>query len=481
MADDSAARIIFDVTTSIRWTGPPVGIVRVERELALWALANLPNVTFVFFDPREMAYHEVKAELRAFLAGDAALDTMGLTSPAKPGRRKIDRAPAALRPLVLWVAQARRMLLGRLEAVRLGETPPWLRRLAAALQEPLMSKKYRKIMVGTDGQRRPFMPYQMILGQRITFLPSDVLICAGAGWSHTNIRTIRELKSRAKFRFVLLCYDLIPLLFPQFYLKHDVDMFRAYMRDALAIADLIIVTSRRTEEDCKAYGRQHGITTGKIAVSPLGFDVGNRDLRLPSLPNGLERERYVLFVSTIEPRKGHRLLYNIWHRLAADGVTGAAGFKLVFVGRPGWLVDDLLLQLRSNQAQSDQILTIPDVGDDLLQALYEGAAFCVYPSQYEGYGLPICEAFSRGKAVLASTGGALPEIVRDLSPCLDPDDEEAWYKAIRQWIEHPELRVQYEDVIKLQFSHPTWREAAADFFAAGGPSFGLPLYRESKL
>jgi len=70
-----------------------------------------------------------------------------------------------------------------------------------------------------------------------------------------------------------------------------------------------------------------------------------------------------------------------------------------------------------------QIVIIEDADDQILSALYEGAAFCVYPSQYEGYGLPICEAFARGKAAIASTGGALPEVVGGLSPCLDPNDE----------------------------------------------------------
>ena len=62
----------------------------------------------------------------------------------------------------------------------------------------------------------------------------------------------------------------------------------------------------------------------------------------------------------------------------------------------------------------------------MLAALYDGAAFCVYPSMYEGYGLPIVEAFARGKAVIASNRGSIPEIAAAFAPCLDPTDEEAW-------------------------------------------------------
>jgi glycosyltransferase involved in cell wall biosynthesis len=449
----------------MRWTGPPVGIVRVERRLALWACVHLPNVRFAFFDPLQLAYCELKIDASPFLTGDAALSTVGLTNPAKPGLRKTDRAPAVLRSLVLWIGQTRRMLLDRLEALRLGAARGWLKRTACRLQEPLMSKKYRDIMVGSDGTRRPFWPYQMALGARIELLPSDTVICAGSGWSHTNIRAIRDLKLRVNFRLVLLCHDLIPLLFPQFYSKNDVDLFRAYMHEALAGADLVAVTSRKAEEDCRAYLVRHGIEAPRIAVTPLGFDLkAHRDLPVSSLPWGLTSGRFVLMVSTIEPRKGHQLLYNIWRRLVIDGVAKKHGFKLVFIGRPGWMIEDFLLQVRTDRVVSDQILIKSGVDDDLLDVLYDQAAFCVYPSKYEGYGLPICEAFSHGKAILASTGGALPELVQGLAPCLDPDNAEVWYRQVREWIENPDARALVEEGIRGKFSHPTWSEAATIFF-----------------
>ena len=464
MVDHGPGRIIFDVTTSMRWAGPPVGIVRVERQLAFWALANLSNARFAFFDPRRMAYCELNTDVRPFLLGEATLETSGLPDPARPGRRKTDRAPAALRSLVLWIGRPRRTLLCWLEGIRLGVAAPRLSRFADRLQMFLMSNKYRDIMFGPNGVRRPLLPYRMVLGKPIELISGDTLVCAGTGWSHTNIGAIRHLKSFIKFRFVLLCYDLIPLLFPHFYSKRDVDMFRTYMNEALATADLIVVTSRKVEEDCQTYMAQHGIGGSKIAVAPLGFDVDGGNSRIPALPNGLVPGRFVLIVSTIEPRKGHRLLYNVWRRLTAEGITQLLGFKLVFVGRRGWMVDSLLQEIRTDRVVSDQLLIMSGVDDDLLKALYRQAAFCVYPSRYEGYGLPICEAFSHGKAVVASSGGALPELVQGLSPCLDPEDEEVWYKTLKQWIEYPDIRVPFEQAIRQQFRHPTWSEAAAIFF-----------------
>jgi glycosyltransferase involved in cell wall biosynthesis len=328
------------------------------------------------------------------------------------------------------------------------------------LQRAIMSPKYRSIMVRGDDSRRPFVPYDMAVGSPFEWRRSDKLICAGSGWGHTNIDVLHDLRLRKGVRMVLLCYDLIPLLLPHFYRKHDVDLFRRYMHRALAVADPIIVTSRKSEEDCRSYCARHRIPTGDIVVAPLGFDVRNEGSPVAALPADLESGQFALMVSTIEPRKGHR----VWRRLIAEGVVQTSGFNLVFVGRPGWMIDDLLSEIRSS-AVADRLRMITDADDELLSALYAGAAFCVYPSAYEGYGLPVIEAFSHGKAVLVSTGGALPELVGDLSPCLDPTDDDAWYLAMKQWIECPQARRPFEEAIQRRFRHPTWSEAAATFFS----------------
>jgi glycosyltransferase involved in cell wall biosynthesis len=79
-------------------------------------------------------------------------------------------------------------------------------------------------------------------------------------------------------------------------------------------------------------------------------------------------------------------------------------------------------------------------------------AFCVFPSRYEGFGLPVIECFSHGKAILASKAGALLEAVNGLSPCLDPDDEEAWFATAGEWIENPAARQLHERKISSSFN-----------------------------
>jgi glycosyltransferase involved in cell wall biosynthesis len=182
------------------------------------------------------------------------------------------------------------------------------------------------------------------------------------------------------------------------------------------------------------------------------------------LPAGLERGRYALLVSTIEPRKGHRLIYDAWVKLLEAGIAQRSRFKLVFAGRKGWMVDDLMRDLLSDPRIAGTVEIFTDADDATVSTLYRDAAFCLYPSSYEGYGLPVVEAFQYGKAVLASTGGAVPEVVGSFSPCLDPTDGEAWRNMLATWIEDPAARAVYETRIRTSFRHPNWDESARTFF-----------------
>ena len=463
--DSNRARVVFDITTTALWSGPPVGIVRVEGEFGRWALAHLDDMVPAFFDPEMRRFRSFgPAMARSLIAQDAAFDALSFVNPARKGRRKTDRIPQALRPYARWVLQFRRTLLQTLEQVRL--TTPSRRTAAFAdrMQQVIMSKKYRAMMIKPDGTRRANLSKETAFGPPIDLTAHDTLVCVGAGWAHNDIAAIAALKRQVGFRFVLFCHDIIPELFPHYYKAADVKMHRDYCHRAFAAADLVICNSRRIEADVRAWSEAEGLALGATAVCPLGADTSPPDAEAP-LPPGLERERYALLVSTIEPRKGHRLIYDAWVRLLEGGIPQRRRFKLVFAGREGWMVDELMRDLRRDPRTAGTLLVLTDASDATVAALYRDAAFCLYPSRYEGYGLPLIEAFRRGKAVLASTGGAVPEVVGDFSPCLNPTDTEAWRATLEKWIEDPAARVPFETRIRTSFRHRDWNEAAQAFFA----------------
>ena len=459
-----SGRIVFDLTSAARWNGPPVGIVRSQRELARWAKAHLPDVVFALFDPRAMGYREVSPHnAAAFIAGEASLNAWSL--PDATGGRV--RRSAGIPTWLTNLLQLRRSLLRVLERMRLADGHPRLAQLADALQRPLISPRHRAPMINPDGSRRAFLTPDMAFGAPICLTADDTLICAGFGWSHSNITAIAEAKALAGFRFVVLCYDIIPIVLPEVFRPRDVTDNRRYWEVALRIADLVVVNARAVEADVRRYAVAEGIEPPPIVVSPLGSNPATMgEGGAAPLPAGLEAGHYALFVSTIEPRKGHDLLYRVWVRLLEAGVPQAADFKLVFVGRPGWMVDELEAALRTDPRLAGSLLILAQVSDAALDGLYRAAAFCVYPSRYEGYGLPVVEAFARGKAVLVGAGGALAEVAGGLSPALPPRDEDAWFETLRRWIEDPGARAPFEAAIAKDFRHATWDEAARRFFDA---------------
>ena len=84
---------------------------------------------------------------------------------------------------------------------------------------------------------------------------------------------------------------------------------------------------------------------------------------------------------------------------------------------------------------------------------------------YEGFGIPVVEAYSHGKPVIASNGGALPEAAGGLAPLLDPNDDDAWVASLGRWINEPALVAAQAERVRAEFSSPSWSEAVACFVA----------------
>jgi len=458
--------LIFDISTLASAGGQAVGVVRVVRELAIWAYAHRSDVAFVLYDTKLEAYCQIQPRwTKALVDGSAMVDMSTLPSRGAEKSHLRDRLSGPLRTLALWIQHPRRRAIMALERRRLTARTSAAAQRAARLQSALLSPRYRQALTDSFGQRRDLLPHDMAVGAPIELTQNDILLFSGSDWGTTNVVLIREHKRRNGFKFAILYHDIIPLLYPTFYFSSAVTAFREFLHVMVPMADLVIVTSKRVELDLKHYCKANGLGVPKTRIVELGADPPAAEVATNgSLPGGLQPGRYALFVSTIEPRKGHRLLFSVWKRLLAEGVPQARGFKLVFVGRRGWLVDDLLADLAADPCVGDSLLVLSGITDAALAALYRGAAFCVYPSLYEGYGLPIVESFRYGKAVLCSSGGALPETVSDLSPCLDPQDEQAWYEALKHWIGDPAPRAGYEQAIRKRFRHPTWPQASEAFF-----------------
>jgi glycosyltransferase involved in cell wall biosynthesis len=444
-------RLIFDITSIATWSGPPVGIVRVVQEFARYARDSRPDIDLAFWH-ESTGYRLLNPGWAGpLIEPDSVIDPIHLLRrKLHPVRRWLSRYPAVM----------------ALEHMRLTTRSAAVQRAAGVFQRILFLNQRVPPFVDSQGNRVAVIPPHLAFGPVLSLGPRDVFISAGYDWLHKGIGEIVGHKRQLGFRLIVLCYDIIPLIHPEFFFVHDVEAFRDYWSMMFGLADCIIFNSRRIEADARLFCQKMGIRIGNTAVVPLGYDARHVDDDAPvCLPAELEPGRYAVFVSTVEPRKGHGLLLRVWRRLLADGVPQRHRFNLVFVGRRGWKVDPLLREIDAMVGPETWLRHYADMSDQDLSRLYRHAAFCLYPSVYEGFGLPIIEAYSHGKAVLASRGGALPETVGGLSPCLDPHDEAAWYVSLKQWIEDPSLRQPFEDKIRASFSPAPWQEVAERFFA----------------
>jgi glycosyltransferase involved in cell wall biosynthesis len=339
-----------------------------------------------------------------------------------------------------------------------------LRRWLNALVDWLSDRRLRSRAFRKDGTRRDLYRLSSVLGSKLHLHPRDTMISAGLDWNYKNVAGLAALKAQMPFRLVAMCYDLIPAVFPRYYAARDVEVFNRFFQTAILFTDRFISISKQTTTDLIDFARLHGRSNLDVRNVRLGADAATRG-DVIELPSELAAGRYVLFVSTIEPRKNHAFLLRVWKRLASGEGGGSGGFKLVWAGRRGWMVDDVFEELSQNAALVRDVIHIAAPSDEVLRSLYSHAAFCVYPSLYEGFGLPVIEAFSHGKPVIASSAGSLPEAAGGLAPCLDPTDEDAWVEAIGRWLNDPVLVANAARRIQTEFSWPTWSEAAAQIVA----------------
>ena len=229
--------------------------------------------------------------------------------------------------------------------------------------------------------------------------------------------------SKSGIKTVVTIHDLIFLRHPEYYHWIDTKIYAWKFRQTIEEADHIIAISACTKRDIMAYGH---VDESKISL--IYQSCSPRFTPSPSEAN----ERYILSVGSIEERKNILLAVKALAYLPAD-------LKLVIVGRHTGYTDEVMDYARKHHL-AHRVKVMHGVGDEELPKLYARAEAFVYPSRYEGFGIPIIEAISSGLPVVACTGSCLEEAGGPDSIYVDPDDEQAMAQAIRQVLKGAEGR-----------------------------------------
>lgn len=248
----------------------------------------------------------------------------------------------------------------------------------------------------------------------------DVVVSMGADWSGELARQLSMLRASTGCRVVTMVYDLIPLTHTHLAFHKDRTLFTSYYEQLLAASDEITCISRQSQLDLLAFAARRGLAAPTTHVLRLGDATG------AVAAADSARGDFSLWVGTIERRKNLELLYDALRILDSERHPLPT---LVVAGATGWGVDDLLAELRvGSTAASRSVVLLGPVDERTLEQLYARARALLFPSHYEGWGLPLREAAIRGVPVAAGDSPAAREALADCpgATLLSPDDPGEW-------------------------------------------------------
>ena len=224
-------------------------------------------------------------------------------------------------------------------------------------------------------------------------------------------------------------HDLTHRLYPEVHERLKRYYFPAMINASVKKAKAVFAVSRATEKDLH---HAMPISVGKTVVTPLA--ARKMGISGPNATDSAKRtsEDYMLFVGTLEPRKNLPRLLMAWHSL--DRET-RGNTKLLIVGATGWMVEELLKDL----AADDSVRFLGHVDDSELASLLTGARALLYPSLYEGFGLPVVEAMQLGVPVLTANIGATQEIAEGAAVLVDPLSVEDIRAGMTRLLMEPDL------------------------------------------
>ena len=430
-----------DLTDLRAWSGHHTGVQRVVFSIASRYQAR-GNARFFAFDSDREVLHEVGAEtLSAPTATppDAARRSSsgGLTAGLRSAAR---RTPVSLR---------RRLSFEQRQAIKSAG------RNAVAAARDLRRAARRD----TAGARRPSSPVSLNVGS------DDALLVLGKVWDEPAlVDALTRTKLIRGCRLHYLVYDLIPVFQPHLFGPGLFERYASYLFDMCSTADGLLAISQSTRADLERFCADLLIPQPPIEVVRLGEDV----LPQEQAVSGIEPGGFILTVGTLEVRKNHALLYNVWKLAQRHGVPLP---RLVIVGGQGWLAGDALHLLATDPQVNANVTLLHDVSDAQLAWLYQHCRLSVYPSVFEGWGLPVAESLARGKVCVASNTSSMPEIAGDLIDYFDPYDAGECLRTLLKYLDDAVLAAK-EAEIRTRYRRTGWDDTFAQVARLVTP--GLP-------
>jgi glycosyltransferase involved in cell wall biosynthesis len=253
-------------------------------------------------------------------------------------------------------------------------------------------------------------------------------------------------QKRNNGRLFVFIHDTIPSDFPEYARAGGAARHRLRLRNTIDAADVIIVNSADTAKRLQSYCQDTQIMP-PVHIAPIGLDA------IAQAAPFVDDRPYFVILGTIEPRKNHLLLLNLWREMVHSGQTLP---RLYCVGKRGWENEQVIDMLDRCDALSGHVVECPELGDQALAELMRGAQALLMPSFAEGYGMPVAEALAASVPVIASDLPVFREAVGDVPDYLNPLDGPAWQQAIADYSTSPSPRKAAQLARMKGWTAPDW-------------------------
>lgn len=314
---------------------------------------------------------------------------------------------------------------------------PQLRRVYTELR-----KTYRNIIKTSQEVNRPSI-----------FQKKDIVIIIDGNWQYPSFaKSIKREKKISGFVLIHMIHDLIAYINPALVNDNANQIIFSYLTEILGSVDEILVNSLSTKRDVDKFLANNNIDSNiKISRITLGSDFDSSSKLDLSRPKNFNDDNFILAVGTIEIRKNYMLFYYIY-KLAAE--KGLELPNLFIVGKRGWGINETY-SLLNNDPLVNKKITFIQATDQELKWLYSNCKFTVFPSLYEGWGLPIAESLCFGKCCISSNTSSMPEVGGQLVQYASPYSPEDFLKKI-ELLSDVNTRKHLEKKIKDDYKQCTW-------------------------
>ena len=336
----------------------------------------------------------------------------------------------------------------------------YLRHFKAQSQAVVQHKSFRRIL-GLESSQELFSlleaPQQFRLKLPLgAFRHWRDLNCAGEDRLYLNIghtgldsAEFRDWVSRSKVKPVFFVHDLIPITHPEFCRAGETERHCERMRTVLRTATGVIGNSQATLDELAAFAADERVPYPPSVPAWLGTDT------LPVPRNVPEPDRPTFVVlSTIEARKNHRMLLDVWSRLIDRLGTNAP--RLLVIGQRGWEADDVFDRLDREEKLRGHVTELNHCSDADLAHHLATARALLFPSLAEGYGLPLVEALDAGVPVIASDLPVFREIGAGIPTLIDPNASSEWESAILDYARADSATRAAQIKLLAGFRAPSW-------------------------